>query len=263
MDEDQFAVSKELLKTITVDSRVQILKALEDRPMTASELSRFLDRHVTTVSEHLDLLKGSNLIERIERQGRKWIYYKLTKEGKRILHPESYRWVMIIALTFFITISGFYVWNADAYPGQILYGIKRIRESIQLSISSYELDRAEKHIEFAEERLKEAKIISEAGEETGVKELLQEYRNEMSNAEMEIDEAKKKNISVTSVLESLSEVTPKHSIILGHIVMKTPELKDEVRSALGTSMKTHESATQELFNITGKEYNVSAIIPSE
>jgi len=89
--EEELKVSKKLLKTLTVETRTDILKSLEIRPMTASELSRKLDKHVTTVSEHLDVLKESNLIERVERPGRKWIYYKLTKPGENIIHPPLFQ----------------------------------------------------------------------------------------------------------------------------------------------------------------------------
>jgi len=263
MDDEQFKVSKELLKTVTVDTRVDILKALENRPMTASELSRFLDRHVTTVAEHLGLLKNSNLVERVERPGRKWIYYKLSRQGKKILHPESYKWVMIFATIFIVFISGIFVWNTDAYPGQLLYGIKRARENLQLSLTQDNLNRARKYIDFSEERLKEAKAAAAVGQEETTIDLLNEYKNEITNAKIEIEEAKKKNMSVTSILEILSEVTPEHILILENILVKKPELKDDIKSALVISIESHESSIQELQNITGKQYTPSISKPIE
>jgi DNA-binding transcriptional ArsR family regulator len=98
--EEEFKVSKDLMKAISADTRTQILRALESRQMTASELSRHLDKHVTTVAEHLELLHESNLIERIERPGRKWIYYKLSKIGKQMLHPQSYKVILVLAISF-------------------------------------------------------------------------------------------------------------------------------------------------------------------
>lgn len=98
--EEEFKVSKDLMKAVSANTRTQILRALENRQMTASELSRHLDKHVTTVAEHLELLHQSNLVERIERPGRKWIYYKLSKIGRQILHPQPYRIVLVLALSF-------------------------------------------------------------------------------------------------------------------------------------------------------------------
>ncbi|MCS7106030.1 MAG: DUF5667 domain-containing protein, partial [Candidatus Aenigmarchaeota archaeon] len=163
--EEEVKISRELLKTITVDTRVDILKALEERPMTASELSRFLNKHVTTISEHLEILRSSNLVERIERPGRKWVYYKLTKEGKKILHPTSYRWVMVLTISFLAIILGFFVWNIEAYPGDFFYPLKRARENLQLFLTLSETEKVNKYIELAEERLKEAKVMIERGKE--------------------------------------------------------------------------------------------------
>jgi len=128
MDEQEFRVSKSLLKTITVDTRTDILKSLDDRPMTASELSRKLGKHVTTISEHLQSLKNSNLVERVERPGRKWVYYRLTKPGLGVIHPESHRWVFILSVILISFVGGLYFVNAYSYPGDLTYGLKRNME---------------------------------------------------------------------------------------------------------------------------------------
>lgn len=98
--EEEFRVSKDLMKAVSADTRTQILKALENRQMTASELSRYLNKHVTTVAEHLELLHNSKLVDRIERPGRKWIYYKLSNVGKQMLHPQPYRIILVLTLSF-------------------------------------------------------------------------------------------------------------------------------------------------------------------
>jgi len=97
--EEEFKVSRDIMKVLSDDTRSRILKVLERRQMTASELSRYLDKHVTTVAEHLELLHQSNLVERIERPGRKWIYYRLSKIGKQMLRPQPYRIVLVLTLS--------------------------------------------------------------------------------------------------------------------------------------------------------------------
>jgi len=98
--EEELKVSRDLMRVVSASTRTEILKALENRQMTASELSRYLDKHVTTVSEHLELLHNSRLVERIERPGRKWIYYKLSNVGKQMLHPQPYRIILVLTLSF-------------------------------------------------------------------------------------------------------------------------------------------------------------------
>src|SRR5438445_7755156 len=108
--EEELKVSKNLLKSITVETRANILKALENRPMTASELSRHLSKHVTTVTEHLDQLRDLNLVERVERPGRKWIYYRLTKTSQNILSPKPfYKLVLTLVVSFITLAAGIFI----------------------------------------------------------------------------------------------------------------------------------------------------------
>ena len=107
--EEEFKVSKDMMKVISADTRTEILKALEHRQMTASELSRYLNKHVTTVTEHLGLLNKSNLVERIERPGRKWIYYKLSNVGRQMLHPQPYKVILVLTLSFLALGVGAYL----------------------------------------------------------------------------------------------------------------------------------------------------------
>jgi DNA-binding transcriptional ArsR family regulator len=255
--EDEIKISRELLKTIAADTRVEILKALEERPMTASELSRFLKKHVTTISEHLELLKNFNLVERIERPGRKWVYYKLSREGKKILHPSSYRWIIVLSISFITVLAGLFVWNVEAYPGDLFYPIKRAKEKIQFFFIFDNLGRANKHLQLAEERLKEAKVIIERGEEETAKKIIQEYVNELKNARNEVEKVDKPYVS--STLESIGEITFKDVFIIQNLKIKAPALVKELDIALNTSLETHNSAVGKLSKITGKAY--STLIP--
>ena len=254
MEEEHFKISKNLLKALTADTRIKILKALENRPMTASELSRFLGKHVTTITEHLDLMRESNLVERIERPGRKWVYYKLTKEGKKVLHPESYRWIMVFSVITFLIVGTWFVWTVDAYPGDIFYGVKRAREKFQLFFVFNSLERAKKHLEFAENRLEEAKVAAEKGDIKTAKELIKEFSIEVSQAKKEIERMRRNKQRVAKALETFSEVTPKYIMILRNIGVKNPALKIEIKPALNASIESQENASKELQKITGRAY---------
>ncbi|MEM4396386.1 MAG: winged helix-turn-helix domain-containing protein [Candidatus Woesearchaeota archaeon] len=72
------------LKAISSETRLKILKLLAKKPMTLTELSETLELKKTTVLEHLQILMNSNLIVR-ENTDRKWKYYELSLDGKRIL----------------------------------------------------------------------------------------------------------------------------------------------------------------------------------
>ena len=250
MDEE-FRVSRKLLKTLTVDTRANILKALEERPMTASELSRRLNKHVTTIAEHLQKLRESELVERIERPGRKWVYYRLAKEGRKVLHPESYRWVLIFSVSFLCFISLYAI--SKAFP-EYWSPIGKAFENLQLSLATSNAEKARKHIQYAEERLEEAKIATEKRKLPFAKSRIKEYKEEIEKAKNEIRKARERGENIVPLLETLSESTAKHKAILENILVKTPALKKEVQPVLNISRVTQITAIEELRNITGKPY---------
>jgi len=252
--EEELKISKNLLKTLTVDTRANILKTLEKRPMTASELSRRLGKHVTTVSEHLDLLKSSDLVERVERPGRKWVYYKLTKPAEKILHPTSYKWTFVLFVAFLSFISGWYFLSVNAYPGSPFYTSKRAIENFQLLLTTDNLQKAQLYIQHAEQRVEETKRIADTGQTGLVAGVINDYQDEMTQAKKEIQIAKQRKMNVVPALETLSESTAKHSAILKNLAVREPKIVEEIQPALNTSEETREMAIQNLENITGASY---------
>ncbi len=85
---DKVKIDRKALFTLASETRIEILKKLDERRMTLTELSKELNISKTAVKEHLDKLVEAKLVEKVD-EGRKWKYYELTKVGKRILHPES------------------------------------------------------------------------------------------------------------------------------------------------------------------------------
>ncbi|HVL87497.1 MAG TPA: winged helix-turn-helix domain-containing protein [Candidatus Thermoplasmatota archaeon] len=88
MDDFKITLDREAFKALASDTRLSILKALDERPMTVSELGRKLELNKATVFEHLEKLVAVALIRKEEDVERKWVYYSLTWKGRRILHPE-------------------------------------------------------------------------------------------------------------------------------------------------------------------------------
>jgi DNA-binding transcriptional ArsR family regulator len=94
------------LKALSADTRQDIIKLLGKRPHTASELSKKLSKHVTTVSEHLTTLEKSGLIRKKESTN-KWVYYALTDKGERIFKPTYYSWIIILSISVLALVFGF------------------------------------------------------------------------------------------------------------------------------------------------------------
>lgn len=88
MDEDKIYLDKNAFKVLASDTRIAILKELDKRPKTVTELSRELNLTKATVHEHLSKLFDAELIIKDEDTRRKWVYYKLSKKGRKLFHPQ-------------------------------------------------------------------------------------------------------------------------------------------------------------------------------
>jgi ArsR family transcriptional regulator len=74
---------EQMLKVLSSNTRLEILKRLSEGQMTLTDLARVLDYCKSTIFEHLKKLYEAGLVCRIT--GRKWIYYKLSKQGYRVM----------------------------------------------------------------------------------------------------------------------------------------------------------------------------------
>lgn len=79
----------ETFKALASQTRLDVLRALDERRKTLSELAKELELNKATVHEHLQLLLATGLVRKRDDEGRKWIYYELTWSGERLLHPED------------------------------------------------------------------------------------------------------------------------------------------------------------------------------
>lgn len=91
-------------KALASDTRLEILRTLDGKKMSLSEISRTTSLNKATLHEHLGKLQQAGLIKRKERQGHKWVYYKLSWKGESLLHPENSKIVVMFAAAF-ISIS--------------------------------------------------------------------------------------------------------------------------------------------------------------
>lgn len=87
-------------KALSADSRIGILKSLNERRRTLSELSQKLDLGNSTIKEHCDILVDAELIKQID-EGRKWKYYELTSKGKQIITPSLMEEVKVLIVLCF------------------------------------------------------------------------------------------------------------------------------------------------------------------
>jgi DNA-binding transcriptional ArsR family regulator len=80
-------LDEELLRVLSSNTRLEILRRLSESQMTLTDLARVLEFCKSTVFEHLKMLFEAGLVHRIT--GRKWIYYRLSGRGIRVLRMVS------------------------------------------------------------------------------------------------------------------------------------------------------------------------------
>src|SRR3972149_6495469 len=84
----RITLDQESFKALASDVRVGILKVLDERRQTVTDLSNVMGLSKPTLLEHLEKLQAAVLVKRVD-EGRKWIYYELSDKGRKILHPEK------------------------------------------------------------------------------------------------------------------------------------------------------------------------------
>ena len=99
-------LDKEAFKALASDTRLDILRCLDGKKMTVTELASVTNMNKATLHEHLNKLSTVELIKRVEREGHKWVYYKLSWKGSCLLHPENNRIVVMFSATILVLIAG-------------------------------------------------------------------------------------------------------------------------------------------------------------
>jgi DNA-binding transcriptional ArsR family regulator len=106
--EFKVTLDREAFKVLASDTRLDILKALDERGMTVSELGRRLDLNKATVFEHLEKLVAAGLVKKLD-EDRKWVYYQLSWKARRILHPERVTIALLFSSALGALLSGMVV----------------------------------------------------------------------------------------------------------------------------------------------------------
>lgn len=120
---DKIVLDKEAFKALGAETRVNILKTLHKRRHTQSELASDLGLSTPTIKEHLQALEKAKLVERHE-EGRKWIYYSLTKKSKEILNPESQSIWILLGTTLFGVVGSIFT-ATKMFAGNVAFAAEK------------------------------------------------------------------------------------------------------------------------------------------
>ena len=96
----KITLDRETFKALASDTRLDILKTLDGKNLGLNEIAKVSNLNKATLHEHLTKLHEAGLIKRTERDGHKWVYYKLTWKGESLLHPDNAKIVVLFTTTF-------------------------------------------------------------------------------------------------------------------------------------------------------------------
>jgi len=91
-----------LIKAISSDKRIDILKLLNKGRKTPTDIAKELQLSTPTTLEHLDKLIENDLVKRTD-EGRKWKYYSLTNKGELLINSNNSK--REIPVRIFITLG--------------------------------------------------------------------------------------------------------------------------------------------------------------
>lgn len=92
-------VDRDVLKVLSVDTRMDILKLLGTGERMPSFISSQLGKSTPTIIEHLDVLQRVGLVRKLKQPDNKFVFYSLTEKGEGILRSKSRRLVIILCLS--------------------------------------------------------------------------------------------------------------------------------------------------------------------
>jgi len=105
MEPGTITLDRESFKALASEVRVEVLRQLESRRMTVTDLSNAMNLAKPTLLEHLERLLSAGLVTKLD-EGRKWIYYELTRRGRGILHPHQVKIMISLAVSFLLVGAG-------------------------------------------------------------------------------------------------------------------------------------------------------------
>ena len=106
------------MKLLFSKTKIEILKKLNERNYTVSELSKILGKSKSTISEHLNALYKMGLVDKESHS--KWVYYKITNKGKKVLEKLEALILMVGSIFALIGMWVYYALKQVKYQTRVL-----------------------------------------------------------------------------------------------------------------------------------------------
>lgn len=99
-------VDRDVLKVLSNDTRMDILKMLSEGGRNPSFVAKKLKKSDATIVEHLQTLAKVGLVKKTASPGKKWVFYSLTERGEGIIKSKSRKLVIILGTSILAMVGG-------------------------------------------------------------------------------------------------------------------------------------------------------------
>jgi len=160
--------------------------------------------------------------------------------------------ILLISLAFVAPAQASAATNAGVTPGSFFYFFDTTFENISLLFTFSPEQKAQKALEYADERLAEIEAIAEEKNPDGVKTAIANYESNIALATEKSKEVKDKGQAET-LLNSIADNNSKNQEVLTAILIKVPdEAKEAITQAIEASKKGQEEATKQIAELKGE-----------
>lgn len=113
---EEVAVSLRSLRALSSDARMNVLRCLMSRRMTAAEVSANLRIRKSSAHKHLSRLDRAGFVRRHD-DSRVWVYYSLTLEGRHLVESERPRLILLLGTAVLLLTASlsFLAWKVSAW----------------------------------------------------------------------------------------------------------------------------------------------------
>ncbi|MBI2054521.1 MAG: hypothetical protein HYT39_00245 [Candidatus Sungbacteria bacterium] len=157
---------------------------------------------------------------------------------------------LLLVVAFSLPASASAATNPGVKPGSFFYFFDTTFEKIGLFFTFSSEGKARKALEYADERLAEAEVVTENAE--AVKTAITNYESNIAFAEEKSKDIGDKE-KAGALLTSIADNTSKHQEVLTDVLAKVPdEAKEAITRAIEASRKGHEEAMQKIAELKGE-----------
>lgn len=159
---------------------------------------------------------------------------------------------LILGILFASPVSVSAETKAGIKPGSFFYFFDTTFEKINLFFTFNPEKKAQKNLEYADERLAEAEAVAQEKNTDAVKTAVAGYESNIALAAEESSQIKDKG-KTEELLNSIADNTSKHQEILAEVLNKVPdEAKDAIIKAIEVSRKGQEEALKQIADLKGE-----------